>query len=83
MCSEWWNTAMVQKSRKSGKVSEPIVAVNPIYRYYFLYEPYRRKVNVSKNLYRLLHLIYVRVFRVGDLTKLRNIGGDISVFVNL
>ena len=37
MCSEWWNTAMVQKSRKSGKVSEPIVAVNPIYRYYFLW----------------------------------------------
>ena len=46
-------------------------------------EPYRRKANVSKFLYRRLRLIYVKVFRVEGLTKLRNIEGDMSIFVNL
>ena len=81
MCSEWWNTALVKKSRNSGNVSVPIVAVNPIYLYYSLGGPYRRKVNVPKFLYGRLRLIYVSVFRVEGLTKIRNIEVDMSVSV--
>ena len=43
-------------------------------------EPYRRKVNVSKFLYGQLRLIYVRVFCVEGLTKLRNIEGGYERF---
>ena len=75
--------AMVQKSCKSGKVSEPIVAVNPIYRYYSLWGALSLEGKCLKIFIWAVASHLRESFCVEGLTKPRNIEGDMSVFVNL
>ena len=80
---EWWNTSTVEKSRYSGKVSVPIVAVNVIFHSFSRWVALSSVVIFHKIVYDLLRVIGLKLFSVGGPAKIRNLDGRTTFSVRL